>query len=237
MNYGQLKELLLRDVLPDHDVPEQVPGALRFTHREVQRIRNWRAMEHRVEDLAYAAALTTGITVAADYKMARNVWLDTAGVLSPIQPTDEAEANRLRRATFQARAATDLTTTHHQRWYEAGLKVVLLVPPAAQLTLVVDYWRYLAFYEDVDVGDEGEPATVEDATDWFSDNIPEALAWGAAYFLTRFAKDKAAEAKHYREMYQQLRDEAWQADLVARQGGVAGALQPPRRDPVQGGPE
>jgi hypothetical protein len=215
---------------------------LRFAHREIQRTKNWRAMEHRVTDIVYPGTADFGVGVAVAptvgaYKMANALWLVTENGLQFVRPATEDEVNRLRRAHIESRGSVDLTAAHLQRWYERELKVVLLLPPALDTDIEVDIWRYLPFYDDIDVGGEGQPETVEDATDWFSDNLPEALCWGAAYYLSRFSRDLKAEAAHYLEVYKGLCGEAWQSDVVSRQAGAAGGTQPPRVNPVTGGPK
>ena len=290
MNLGEMRETLARDVLQRDDVNESLTTAIQFAHREVQRTKDWRAMEARAVELPYAAGLTTGITVSSTYKKAREVYINEGGgILKSVLPATEADVNKLRRIAYNARGITSPTEAAYvQRWYEAGLKIVLFIPPAEEINLDVEYYRYIPFYTDqgdgtADIVDDanfgenkitvsnadaakfyvgqslylqsdetvvkqvvaiGAPGVSNtditlnsvlglangdtlalgatssqqaDATDYFSENIPQILIWGAAYYMSKYIFEDG-RADHFLQVYKGLLEEAYVADLQSKMG-------------------
>mgnify|MGYP001411072959 CR=1 FL=1 len=204
MNLGEMRETLARDVLQRDDVNESLTTAIQFSHKEIQRTKDWRAMEERANGLDYnqAAIDAPGIEVSADYKRAREVYIVDGVDLKSVLPSTEQDVNKLRRIAFNTRGITNPTEGGYiQRWYESRLRVVLFIP--VTVTLAVEYYKYL-------------PALANaDDTDYFTENIPQIVIWGAAYYMSKYIFEDA-RAQHFLEVYKQLLEEAYVADVQAK---------------------
>jgi hypothetical protein len=96
---------------------------------------------------------------------------------------------------------------------------VLLIPPASQTLLTVDFYRFLPFY--LDDGGAVDPTL----SDWFSENIPDVVQAGAAYWLCKnILEDQRAETFYSR--YIDGLKMAFESDVRAKQGALAQAYSP-----------
>jgi hypothetical protein len=204
MNLGEMRETLARDVLQRDDVNESLTTAIQFSHKEIQRTKDWRAMEERATGLDYNQAVidANGITVAADYKRAREVYIVDGIDLKSVLPSTEQDVNKLRRIAFNTRGIVNPSEGGYiQRWYESRLKIVLFIP--VEVILAVEYYKYLA------------PIALADDTDYFTENIPQIVIWGAAYYMSKYIFEDA-RAQHFLDVYKQLLEEAYIADVQAK---------------------
>ena len=228
MDLGEMAEALTRDVLRDDGLnAQEVLNALRYIHRQVQKNFNWRAMEARRTSteagntaIPYAANLHGGVVVetkagAADCKRIRNVWVEeTVGAatnLHEILATSERDSAKLRFCSM---------LTRPYRWHEARLKLVLVPAPAKATNLTVDFYAYRPFYPAAD----GNPD--ENTSDWFSENMPEVLQFGAAaYICTNILED--SRAAKFEGDFGRLLAMAQATDSESKQGGISTCYSPP----------
>lgn len=228
MNYGELKEALVRDVLQREDVTEHIPLAIRQAHLELQRTCNWRCMQHRIEDVEYSPDDKNGVVVAADYKSGRTVWLQgDNGALTLIKSSSEHRFISDQLLVQQRARLPEPATLAGNSWHERAQRLVLAVPPTDEtIELTIDYWRWLPFYQDFSVGGEGEPETTNEASDWFSNYAHDVLLWAAAYRGAKFLfQDDRAD--HFLKTFAAFREEAHKADQESQQAGVARVYDPP----------
>jgi hypothetical protein len=211
MNLGEVKESALA-LAERPDLATSAGLAVVRAQRQLQRRWNWRCMEVApAVSVAYPAG-STGVTVASDFKEAQAVWLaGTDGALTLLDVTSEKEARLL--AEIAAREGTGVG---NPRWYERGMKLVLLWPPAAAASLKVEYVKYLPAY-DLDV---------DESSDWFTENLDDVMAVGAAAWLLQIAQE-TRKAQGMLEMFLGLAAEAWQADQRSKHGGQRGSYSPP----------
>ena len=205
MNLGEMRETLARDVLGRDDVNEALTIAIKYAHREIQRIKNWRAMEARVTGLTIPADDVTGIVVSANYKKGRQLYVVNGVALESIMPSTEEEVNILRRISQNTRNQAPTAAGYIQRWYEVGLRIALFIPPTSDTDVVVDIYQYLDFYAD------------ENADDYFSIFMPEALIQCAAYYMSENVNDP--RTKDFFMRFQQLTEASFASDVEAKQGG------------------
>jgi len=230
----ELQAATVGDLIQSDDVnADALRRGLQYAHRQVQRsLRgpeyrdldlelNWRCMEYRRADLAYATTATTGITIesatnAGDLKTLRKVWLQDSSATADLQPLNPSSEDA---------AAQDWRRTGGTVWYEARQKLMLAPVPTIALTLTVDFYRYLPFYLDED----GEVDTA--LSDWFSINIPDVLTHGAAYHLcTHLLQDNRAEK--FKASFIQLLLSEFKSDQRSKQGALAKSYSPQRAQDI-----
>jgi hypothetical protein len=177
---------------------------------------NFRCMEAHIDTLVYPANTINGVTVAADYKCPRYVFIMTDGKpTGPLQPATEDQVNQISGTAMRQRNITDLSTGHYyQRWYEREQKICLMIPPGNDTTLRVDYYKILPAYDD--------PAD----TDYFSANLWPVLLQAAAWIgsMSLWQDDRAAT---FATTYATLLQAAIAKDAEIKQGGVAESYSPP----------
>lgn len=231
MNLGEMAAALLRDLIQRDDVnAEALTNSIRYIHRQIQRDFNWRAQEARITGLPYGAGVTAGVVVETavgkdDCKTIREVYIEAGGgVLTNVWPSNEGKASRSRRISQIAQNAQPTTAGGwNQSWYEAARRVVLLIPPVAPVTLTVDIYRYLPFYL---TGGVVDPTL----SDWFSENLPDAVQAGAAYWLCKnILEDNRAAT--FEQRFKESVAMALQSDMAAKQGALAQSYSPAQAAP------
>ena len=221
MTYSQLTEYLARHILRRPKMLDSeteivaLQTAIDMAHWQIQRDADWRCME-ACADLTYPAGGRTGVEeMPAYYKRARQVRLgscDTARV--PIKRATEEEVNRVIGAAYRGGGVNedDLAANgYEQRWYEKEEKIYLLLRPAEETALLLDYYRFLQPY-----------AEAEDE-DWFAQKAFDVLLFGAAMLgcLSLWEHDQSAK---FAATYEFLKGRAIRNDREIKAGG-ADALQ------------
>jgi hypothetical protein len=228
-----MQAALLRDLIVDDNInAEALRNGFRYIHRQLQLDFSWRAMEARVEGLPYLITDRAGVIVesaedAGDCKSIRDVFIETvvSGNITNLEnvwPANQGKAVRdIRIAQLAQGSAPTVANGWNQKWFEAAQRLRLLITPSANLTLSVDFYRFLPFYPS-----DEDPAIVDSTkSDWFSQNIPDAMQYGAGYHILKGLKqDNLAET--YKANFVDLVKMAWDADLRAKQGALAESYSP-----------
>ena len=308
MNLGQMQAAILRDLIKTDDVnAEALTNSFRYVHRQLQLDFNWRTMYTRKTGLVYPAHSTDGIVIESmaglnDCKHIIEVFLQSGGSLITLWPATQESASRDRRIAQIAQGQQPSEAAGwNQKWYDRGRRAALLIPPAADVTLTVDFYRFLPFYpaigadtatllddpitltKRIQVSEEdfakffvgqkvvlstdatvvktvtalvdadpvfyivlnsvvgladtnvlalGPSAQVDAAaSDFFSENLPDAMQAGASYWLCKnIMKDDRAET--FQANFVALVKMAYDSDRMSARGGLAESYSPPQ--PGQG---
>lgn len=184
--------------------------AVNAGHQQLQMDGNFRCMEMHI-GVTYPANSQAGIAPTASYKSIRNVWNATGTVgaavpTSPITPATEDWVNNAKLIGKQAMGLNALSTQYRQqRWYERELKAVLMIPPAADTVLVVDYYGFLPDY-----------ANPTDS-DWFSVNVWMCLLFSSAW-MGSISLWEDANVAYFESRYRGLLQQAIEFDQQIKQG-------------------
>jgi hypothetical protein len=224
MNLGEIQAALLRDLIQRDDVnAEALTNSVRYIHKQLQLDYNWRCMYTRVTGLVYPANSTVGVLVessqgADDCKHIIEVFIEHVAnnvtTLETLWPATQERAGRDRRIAQIAQGAQpSLAGGWNQKWYDRARRAALLIPPAQDTNLTVDFYRFLPFYLTNNVVDPT-------LSDWFSENLPDAIQAGAAYWLCKNILEDA-RADTFFARYVDLVKAANESDRLARQGGLS----------------
>lgn len=228
MTLKELRQTLAKKLLLVDEADDSLLDALNFVHTQIQMDFDWRCMDAELNAVNFTANTPGGIVVDATYKTFRHVYLEhssTSGTqYEPVTPSTEEECNKIKRlawmgsknlpANLQGTSAPLQASNTLQRWYDYGRKLHLLLVPTVATPITVVYTKILPAY------------SAEADTDWFSENYPQILIFGAAAYYATYQLEDDRSAK-FAAVHQQMIAAAQLSDKKSRQGGLGNTHRPP----------
>jgi hypothetical protein len=219
MNYGQLIErtqTVLRRT--GADIEAVIVSGLEMAHAEIQNDarHDWKCQEHRTASgaLPYTAASSPdGIALPEGFLRHRDLWVEKDSVLRPLDFIGEDDLRQREAAIARGEQGRPRGVAG---WTLRNNRIVLWpdYTGSETLQLRLDYYAALPFY------------TAPESEDWFSQQAPHALVFGAAWLvcLNLWNDERAAG---FAQVYQGFLQKAVDADKRNPEGPKR-AYSPPR---------